>query len=73
MPRVGSRLIRQPVELVHYGNDGASARIEGKDGVYGVIFDLDCKGCEAAEKLIEPQSELDVSLCEFKVFVSGDV
>lgn len=73
MPRVGSRLITQPVELVHYGHDAALARIEGKDVLYGVILDLDCKGCEAAEKLIEPQSALDVSLCGSKIFVSGDV
>lgn len=63
----------QPVELVHYGDDAALARIKGKDVLYGVILDLDCKGCEAAEKLIEPQSALDVSLCESKIFVSGDV
>lgn len=72
-PGVGSRLIQQPVEIVHYGDDGALARIEGKDSLYGVIFDPDCENCEATKKAIEPQSALDVSLCEFRIIVSGDV
>jgi hypothetical protein len=73
LPEVGSRLIRQPVQIVHYGDDGPFARIEGKFGFYVVIFDHDCQGCKLAEAAIQPASVYDISLCEFGMIVSGDI
>jgi len=73
LPEVGSRLTRQPVQMVHYGDDGPLVRIEGKSGFYGVVFDPDCQGCKLAEAAIQPASVMDISLCEFGMIVSGDV
>lgn len=73
LSEVGSRLNRQPVQIVHYGNDGPLARIEGKPGLYRVVFDPDCAGCKIAEEAIQPASSTDISLCEFGMIVSGDI
>jgi hypothetical protein len=70
---VGSRLSQQPIQVVHYGDDGALARIEGNAGLYGVIFDPSCQGCKLAEETIQPASVYDISLCEFSMTVSGDI
>lgn len=70
---IGSRLTRQPIQIVHYGHDGPLASIEGEPGLYYVVFDPDCQGCEVAEKTIQPASLLDTSLCEFGMIVSGVV
>lgn len=73
VPEVGSRLTRQTVQIVHYGDDGPLARIDGKSGLYDVVFDPDCQGCRLAEEAIQPTSSTDVSLCEFELVVSGDI
>jgi hypothetical protein len=73
LPEVGSGLTRQPVQIVHYGDDGPLARIEGKPGLYGVVFDPDCQSCKIAEEVIQPASTTDISLCEFGMVVSGDI
>ena len=70
-PEIGSQLTRQPIQIVHYGDDGPLASIEGKPGLYGVVFDPDCQGCKSAEQAIEPVSVSDTSLCEFGLTVSG--
>jgi hypothetical protein len=73
LPEVGSRLSRQPVQIEHYGDDGPLARIEGKFGLYDVVFDPDCQGCKIAEYVIQPASSTDTSLCEFGMIVSGEI
>ncbi|MCC2975713.1 hypothetical protein LK533_03360 [Sphingomonas sp. PL-96] len=47
--------------------------IKGKRGLYRAVFDPDCQGCKAAEQVVEPTSDLDISLCEFGMAVSGEV
>lgn len=73
LPEVCSWLTQQPVQIVHYGDDGPLARIEGKPGLYGVVFDPDCQSCKIAEKVIQPASTADISLCEFGMVVSGGI
>lgn len=73
LPEVGSGLTRQPVQIVHYGDDGALARMDGKPGLYAVVFDPDCQGCKIAEEIIQPASTVDISLCEFGMVVSGNI
>ena len=70
---VGARITRLPIQVIHYGDDGALAQIEGKAGLYAVIFAPECQGCQLAERAIEPLSVYDKNLCEFRMIVSGEI
>jgi len=69
---VSTRINRQPIQVIHYGDDGALAQIEGKAGLYAVIFDPDCQGCQLAERAIEPTA-YETNLCEFRMIASGEI
>lgn len=73
LPDADGRLTRQRIEVVHFGEKSALASIKGKRGLYRAVFTPGCQGCKAAEQVVQPASDLDISLCEFGMTVSGEV